>query len=110
VQAGLGQFDEVEDCGGEVYFVACAVELVEFVLCCVPASSQYGSRFGAGGDVGGSRVSALRPVQPILRRFSFTMNSSLWGSTRPSGTIITFNADGKDDKLVTKILPFGVSS
>lgn len=58
--------------------------------------------------VGGSSVSALRPVQPIRLRFSFTINSSLCASTQPSGTATTFNADGNEDRFVTNILPLGV--
>ena len=61
-----------------------------------------------GEYVGGSRVSALRPVQPILLKFSLTMNSSLCASTQPSGTATTFNAEGNEDKFVTNIFPLGV--
>jgi len=36
------------------------------------------------------------------------MNSSRCASTFPSGTAIKVNAEGKEDKFVTNILPLGV--
>ena len=34
----MGEFNEVEDGRGEVDFVACPIELVEFILCCIAAT------------------------------------------------------------------------
>ena len=85
--------------------MSCKVDEIYLVLRHYTLTRQYGVKY-----VGGSSVSALRPVQAILRRFSLTMKSSLCASTQPSGTATTFNAEGKEDKFVTNILPMGVYS
>jgi hypothetical protein len=79
---------------------------MELILCRITTLEEA----RAGEYEGGLRVRALRPVQPILRRFSLTINSSLCASTHPSGTATTFNAEGNDERFVTKILPLGVYS